>query len=276
MKTMRLLGRDIRNGIIAKWYLFLIPVLFAVTQTYELHNYLQSLLANNTMFVQGTIGDYILFVMKGMEVFYFDPRETFLIPVYWFAFQIGLAYMVAYYAYDDFTVNGRVIFIAAGSRKQWWISKFLYCILAGVLYFAVCAATICICAKCYGAYMSLDTTTALMMHIYPTTSVGLDQWEIMFISVLLPVLVSVAISQIQVLMGFLINPVVSFAVVCAMYILSAYYTTWYLAGSYTMWLRSSYIVADGLNPMSGALIAGGLMFAALVGGLMYFDNKDVL
>ena len=61
-----------------------------------------------------------------------------------------------------------------------------------------------------------------------------------------------------------------------MYVLSAYYTVWYLPGNYTMWQRASYIEADGVNPASGLVLSAGMILISLIGGLMYFDRKDIL
>ena len=96
MRTLRLLGRDMENGILRRCVLFILPLLFAVSQTRELHAYLIELADGNILLTNGTFADYLLFAMKGMEVYYFDPRSVFYIPIYWFAFQIGLAYFLAY------------------------------------------------------------------------------------------------------------------------------------------------------------------------------------
>ena len=81
---------------------------------------------------------------------------------------------------------------------------------------------------------------------------------------------------LQVLAGFIITPVISFAAVCGVYVLSAYYTVWYLSGNYTMWQRVSYVVAGGVNPMSGVVLAAGMLITAFAGGIVYFDNKDII
>ena len=276
MKTLRLLGRDTTNGILRRSFLFIIPLLFAVSQTRELHSYLNDLVDRNALFTNGTLADYILFVTKGMSVYYFDPKEYFQIPIYWFAFQIGLAYLLAYYASDDFHSNGMVLFIAVGSRSKWWISKFIYCIVTVVLYYAVCIGGICVTAALYGADMRWGVTPGLAVRLYTTSTVSMGTWDVLCVTILLPVLVSVAVCQVQMLAGFLITPVVSFAGVCAMYVLSAYYTVWYLPGNYTMWQRASYIEADGVNPASGLVLSAGMILISLIGGLMYFDRKDIL
>ena len=117
MRTLRLLGRDMENGILRRCVLFILPLLFAVSQTRELHAYLIELADGNILLTNGTFADYLLFAMKGMEVYYFDPRSVFYIPIYWFAFQIGLAYFLAYYSSDDFAANARVVCLASGSPR---------------------------------------------------------------------------------------------------------------------------------------------------------------
>ena len=90
MKTLRLFGRDTTNGILRRSFLFIIPLLFAVSQTRELHSYLNDLVDRNALFTNGTLADYILFATKGMSVYYFDPKEYFQIPIYCLHSRSGL------------------------------------------------------------------------------------------------------------------------------------------------------------------------------------------
>ena len=276
MRTLRLLGRDMENGILRRCVLFILPLLFAVSQTRELHAYLIELADGNILLTNGTFADYLLFAMKGMEVYYFDPRSVFYIPIYWFAFQIGLAYFLAYYSSDDFAANARVVCLASGSRRSWWVSKLIYCTVAVVMYFAVCVLTIYLMAAAYGADMTMDMTAALTTRLYPPQTYNLSAGDLLLITLFIPMLVTLGISQLQVLAGFIITPVISFAAVCGVYVLSAYYTVWYLSGNYTMWQRVSYVVADGVNPMSGVVLAAGMLITAFAGGIVYFDNKDII
>ena len=137
MKTLRLLARDMKGGMLKRWYLLAIPVIFATAKAGELHHLINQMAQIDILYTEGSAADYVMYVMQGTPVFNFDPKEYFSIPIYWFAFQMGLAYLLAYYSYDDFTENGRVLLIASGSRKSWWTGKFIYCVLSVVLYFAV-------------------------------------------------------------------------------------------------------------------------------------------
>ena len=276
MKTLRLLARDMRDGMLRRWYLLVIPVIFAAARAGELHHLIKQMAELNILYTEGTAADYVMYVMQGTPVFNFDPKEYFSIPIYWFAFQMGLAYLLAYYSYDDFTENGRVLFIASGSRKSWWSGKFIYCVLSVVLYFAVCYLAVCAAAWHYGADMSFHMTKSLAAELYPSAVVSLGSSDILLISVILPILISMAVSAVQILLGFVVTPVVSFAGVCILYVLSAYYTAWYCVGNYTMWQRMSYVVEDGISPESGLAVAGGLLVTTMASGMMYFENKDVM
>ena len=276
MKTLRLLARDMKGGMLKRWYLLAIPVIFATAKAGELHHLINQMAQIDILYTEGSAADYVMYVMQGTPVFNFDPKEYFSIPIYWFAFQMGLAYLLAYYSYDDFTENGRVLLIASGSRKSWWTGKFIYCVLSVVLYFAVCYLAVCAAAWYYGADMSFHMTKSLAAELYPSAVVSLGSSDILLISVILPILISMAVSAVQILLGFVVTPVVSFAGVCILYVLSAYYTAWYFAGSYTMWQRMSYVVEDGISPESGLAVATGLLVLTYISGIMYFDNKDVI
>ena len=49
MRTLRLLGRDMENGILRRCVLFILPLLFAVSQTRELHAYIIELADGNIL-----------------------------------------------------------------------------------------------------------------------------------------------------------------------------------------------------------------------------------
>lgn len=66
---------EIQQWYIEKKFLFIIPLLFAVSQTRELHSYLNDLVDRNALFTNGTLADYILFATKGMSVYYLIQRS---------------------------------------------------------------------------------------------------------------------------------------------------------------------------------------------------------
>ena len=100
--------------------------------------------------------------------------------------------------------------------------------------------------------------------------------DMMYIAGVVPFLMTAALCMLQMLLSFWISPVVSFASMCGVYVLSAYYTVWWLPANYTMWLRSSYVSVDGVSPDNGVVISLFIMIFSILAGWVYFDRKDVI
>ena len=172
--------------------------------------------------------------------------------------------------------NGGELFVVVKNKSYLWLSKFIWCLLTVIIYFAICMSVVCVTAVLWGADVDFEPTISLMVNIYPMSAVGLTTESILLTAIILPMLMSFAMCLGQMLLEFLLKPVISFGIVCLVYIISAYYTKWYLVGNYTMWQRSSYIADNGVNPMSGIVLATCIIFLTLIGGTIYFNNKDMI
>lgn len=275
MKTLRLFRRDLRLGLVDKWYIYLLPAVFAISQVVRCNTTMLGMKDFGGVASNGTVMDYILYSMQGMEVYNFDPRNPFIVPIYWFVFQIGAAYMMAYYSYDDLAVHGRLIFLSSRDRGAWWRSKCLWCITGIIVYFAVAYVIIAVGALSMGADSSMCMSRSFISSLFGVNAAALSVSEQILLACILPTAITIAVSVLQVLMSFVLTPVISFSCVCAVYVVSAYYTKWYAWGSYTMWLRSSYVTDEGVYPWGGILTS--IIICILVGfaGRMYFSNKDI-
>ena len=276
MKTIKLLKRDITLGIIKRWYILMIPIIFAVAQSWQCSELIKDLLSTDTISSQCTVMDYILYSMQGMNVFRFDPHQSFAIPIYWFAFQIGVSYYIAYYAYNDFVDNGRNIYMALKNRTAWWISKVLWCLISVFTYYIVTFVTISVISVSLGAKLTTNVSLDLQTFLFGPDMLCVYMKDIWLILIILPIFTTIALCLVQLLLGFVISPVISFAVMCAEYVLSAYYTSWFFIANYTMWMRSSYVNEEGINPISGMILAIMLIIVSVWSGIIYFNDKDVL
>lgn len=275
VKTWKLWKRDWKLGIAKRWYILLFSPIVMFAMTYGCSNLINNMLQYDYMFSKGTIMDYYLYDMQGLYVYHFDPKENFLVPMYWFVFQIGVSYFIAYYAQKDLVENGRALYIASRDRMAWWNSKCLWCVSSVLIYFIVSILSIVGTAMAFGAECSLQMTPEFAFSQLKATLEYVSFGEVVFIAVILPFIVTAALCLLQLLFSFLLSPVVSFALMSAQYILAAYYTAWYLPGSFTMWMRSSYVDEEGLHPLSGCIIAVVMMVAVYISGRQYFAKKDI-
>ena len=275
MTTLKLLKRDIKLGIIERLLLYLM-VIFTFFSVKDCSRALADIQAHYAMQSSGTIMDYYVYCMAGMGFYQFDPTKGFLIPYLWFITQMGISYIIAYYAEKDFAENGVNVMIAGRNRSAWWFSKVIWCVLSVLIYFVATFAACSVFAMFYGAKPSLGVTDEFLKIVYGYNMTYLPYKDLMLIVFVVPIAVTTGICLVQMLMSFIISPVTSFAITCAVYILSAYYTAWFLPGSFTMWVRSSYFDVRGLNPLSGLLIAAFMVVAVVILGKGYFEGKDVI
>lgn len=276
MKIMKMLKRDMKQGTLRHWCRYLVIPVVVILMSSGLAAYVARLYADRAIGGEGTIVDYYLYIMQGMSIYHFSPESIFEIPITWFMLHIGMAYVTAYYPYQDFTEYGKTTLLAGASRTKWWLSKMLWCMISTLLYYVVIMLSCAIVALAYGAKAELSYSEDLLASLFGDAVFYTDGKELVLLAVVVPFLVSVMLLELQMLLGFLVTPVISFAISCGVYIVSAYYTCWWLPGSYTMWQRSSYISYEGVRPDSGLLLAGfGILCVAIV-GTMYFREKDVL
>lgn len=276
MTGLKLLKRDILLGTITKWYRYIIVVIVACFTTKEIFDIIQSGLDNGFLFTNGTLLDAYLFSTQGMEVFRFSSQKLFSIPIYWFTFQIGIHYIVAYYPEKDYKEYGSLIFLSVKSRSKWWLCKCIWCLLTVLSYYIVLIGTILIVTGLHQGTLSFDFTEELMEFFFGSNMRYVSVNDMLYIAVIVPFLITAALCMLQMLLSFLLSPVVSFATMCGLYVLSAYYTAWWLPANFTMWLRSSYVRTEGISPDSGLLIGVFILVCSVMLGWIYFQQKDVI
>jgi len=111
--------------------------------------------------------------------------------------------------------------------------------------------------------------------MFNSTILYLDTNDFIYIAMILPYIVTTSICVCQMACSLLISPVLCFAAVSGIYVLSAYYTNPWFLGNYTMWQRCSYYVEGGVSPDSGLFMALMLLVLAVVGGSYIIKTKDV-
>ena len=276
MMTHKLLKRDIKLGIINRSYLFLIVAVFSIVMALQCSVLVGYLTEEGFLKTNITVMDYFVFSVKGVPYYNFNSSEDLSSKMVWFMFQMGLSYLIAYYAENDYSDNGVNVMIAGRCRASWWLSKTIWCALSVLIYYLFAFIFCAIIALAKGASPSLETSGFFLEPVFGNTMKYISYKDLILIAVIVPVAVNIGICLVQLLLSFLTSPVMSFAILCSFYILSAYHTAWYLPASYTCWLRSSFYDKNGLNPYSGLLIAAFMVFAVILSGKAYFEKKDVI
>lgn len=276
MQTLTYLKRDLRLGLLNRSYLLIVAGVFSFVMVQQCSNAMEALKSIDYMWSNGTVMDYYIYSIKGMNYYRFDPRSSFELPLLWFIFQMGMSYFIAHYSEKDYSDNGVNVFVSGRSRSSWWFSKMIWCFVSVIAYYFVSFVTCVLFAVLRGADLSMSVSYDFLKAYFGYNMTFVSYTDLILISIIVPIAVSTAICLVQLLLSFVISSVNSFALICGIYVLSAYYTVWFLPGSFTMWLRSSYFDENGLNPLSGILLSGLLVLIVCLVGKEYFEMKDII
>lgn len=274
MKLGKLVKHDLVEGTLKSLYKYLLAVVVYV-QVSAFKDVLGECYADGVLRSAASVADYFAYVFQGMAVYNFSPDKSFSIPILWFSFQIEIVYIIAYYPEKDFQYYGKNMLIACKSRAGWWNAKCIWCMLSVLFYFLAASVTIWVTALCCGTKSGFAFSEDILTLLVNQHAQYLEQREFVLTVLVLPCLTTLALSLLQILLSFLINPVISFAGICILYVVSAYYTSPFWMGSYTMWLRSSYMEEGGIDPVFGVILSLLVIFGSILFGHMYFEKCDV-
>ncbi|MCD7827018.1 MAG: hypothetical protein LUG85_00555 [Clostridiales bacterium] len=267
----KILRYDIKNGLVKEYKKYLLAAGFFVIVgfTYRLF------LAFDDV---QTLGNYLLYVHKGMEEYVFGYLNRFDIPVIWICFHMLAYYIVMYYPYNDIDGFGKSILINSKNRKLWFLSKCCWVVFSIVLYFAVFMAVQTVICLIFGDTVSLDVTQAEMYGRIRFTVMDFEGYptEIPLQLILLPLLVCISVGLVQLTLSLIIKPLYSYIVSAAVLIVSAYYVSPFLIGNYAMVQRSSMFIENGVSTAQGLICCGVVCAASVIAGLIIFNRYDIL
>lgn len=276
MKGFRMLKRDLNLGLLKKWYRYIFIIVVVVVGSFRVHDILTELEVNGMACDTVSFWDYLFSNMRGMSPYVFSVENDFSLPLLWFCVQIGFHYIIAYYPEQDLREHGKQVLINSKSRMGWWISKCFWCFVATIVYFVLILVSTAMSVLILEGTLSFDYDGRASMLLMSNNFKYAFLDDLILSSLVVPFFVTFALGLLQMVLSFIITPVISFATICAVYVVSAFYTSAWLPGSYTMLLRSSFLDNEGLSPYSGLVIAGVIGIASVFIGYAYFENKDVL
>ena len=159
------------------------------------------------------------------------------------------------------------------SKKKWWLSKCIWNVCSVALLYILLYAGCCIVSLMYNGTMGFNGEIFLKLNGVAYDSVDIK--SVILFLIFMPMLTSIALSLLQMCMSIVISPVISLMSIMVIDILSCYFTTPFLAGNYSMLLRSAIYKADGIS-LSTALAGNIIIIAvAVVLGMLLFDRSDL-
>lgn len=274
MKLCSHIKFDLTNGLFKRgmWMRYIIWFSFFALTSLEFTGSLASLEQSRY-----TYGDYLLSIFGGMQEYIPTPGEPFQIPYLWLINHIGILYFTLHYMHDDLEGFGQQMILLSGSRTAWWLSKCIWNTAVVVLLYFIAWGTIFLFASANHAVWSFEISPfmAEIMVIGPYQIPGAD-WPIVLEITLLPLLVTLAVSQVQMLLCLVVRPTISYVVSIVLLISSAYCLTPFLLGNYAMALRCDKIISNGVSGTMGIGVCLILILVSMVLGIVLFQKYNIL
>lgn len=271
-----MLKRDLTIGLARQWHRYLFIVIVAAAGVYEMYDLLGQYAANGIACEKAGFWEYLFFNVSGMAPYQLSLTGSFTIPLMWFCTQIGFHYIIAYFPEQDLKEYGKQVLIQSKSRFGWWFGKCVWCFAAAAVYFLLLGISTAVTVLILEGDLSFAYNGSANRLIITTNFQYTFFTDLVLSAVVVPFFVTFALGLLQMLLSLIITPVVSFALICSLYVASAYYTSVWLPGSFTMLRRSTFLYSEGLSPYSGLIIAGVIVIISVLAGQIYISNKDIL
>ncbi len=267
---------DMKRGIIRRWkWGFLPAIMFALI-------WLIAYQTKLTIWETRPIGayiDYILFCFKGRNPITSNAlTQRFDLPIFWICIFMGALLVTASYSGTEIDNYSLQIIIRAGTRKAWWGSKCIWCVIATLCYFFSAYCTVALLCVSTGVPISLTNSIELSGSFLNVNlahhHIGvMDNIQIGFF---LPVLFAVFLNLLQLTLNLFFSKMLSFLICIAFLILPSYYTSEFIIGNYAMAAKSNLIIENGLNPANGLFVLCIAVFMLVLTGLIRAEYIDFL
>jgi len=276
-KTIKKLVKyDLYWGILNKWKKYFIMLILTLIITVVFIKNCQFYYALDKLDSMPGFLDYMMNIFHGMKKFIPDGKTQFEIPVEWMAFHLFIALSIGNYIIDDLEKCGINIITRVRSRNKWIISKIIWNVVAVLSFYLVVYIVNILIALSITGKLQLSLTYSVCNKFFELYNVNVGHANGLLAIIILPILSSLAISQMQMFLSLIVKPIVSFLIIASILILSAYTMSPYLIGNYSMVQRSEIFMKDGISILAATIVNIIIIIVSVIGSIVYFNRKDII
>ena len=225
---------DVRSGLRENKVIFLVCVLlyifigFGILRLYRTYETLVD--------DPGTAGfvDLWIYAFGGFPQIYIG--QQFIVPLNWLGAQMMIAWIIGDHINRDMENEGLQYLIRSHKKSEWLLGKVGYCVVMVLLFYGIafCALFVFSCLFLTPGFSINHGLCSFIVSIFPEWETQASLWIGL---VLLPILTSIVISVGQMVLSLFVKPVYAFFTVLVYMIMSAYTTTYWVLGCYSMLAR---------------------------------------
>lgn len=268
MTFCKLIQHDLRCGLLRGKYL-----LAAFVTTIPLIQYFRRLYLYN---ISGTLGDCLLYLLRGEQAISFLSygNHKIEVPVFWILLIATCPALHIDYFLGDLTSNGQQIIIRCQSRNRWMLSKCIWAMAGGLLYYLivfVCAVVGCILMKQEIAFSMTPSVLNALLEMGIVSS-----GQVVFTAVLKPVIAFLSINLLQIMLQLFVHPIAAFLICCAVLLFSLYSPVQWIPCNCAIALRNiglPFAEAESWIPIISGLVT---QIICVILSLRRFSSMDLL
>ena len=276
MKFIKFFHLDFRRGMHTVWRLYLCGTILFSLLCLDFWN-------RSRIFLElypdasRSLGDLALYIFGGMKKFIPTPGAVFPFPTVWLLVMALACFSSLWYPLNDLYGFGKTLLTACQSRKRWYLAKAVWCGVTVSLYFLLGWAVLLFGCLAMGGKFTW-TISPYMMELMEITDVAstVEDWQLTLQLTLLPWLVAVTLSQLQLCLSLWMQPVLGWVISIVVLLSSAYYASPFLLGNYAMALRDQQVLSGGVDCRVGAAYCLVLLLLSVLTGLVSFRHTDIL
>ncbi len=230
--------------------------------------------------------DYLFGLFKGEPPYLIKLAQTertpFTLPPLYLLFNFYLSWLISYYPLREMGNLGRHTILKHGTKQKWWISKCVWATYTVISYYATVLIVFGI-ALVFSGKSGFVRDITLLKDTINSEKVDYNHLEqlsntsLAVMCILLPLVVSLGLSMIQMMLSLVIKPIYSQVVIIGVLVCSSFSCKVFLPGNYLMYLRNRQLLFNsGVGTISGLILGICIILFGGFGVLYIIIKKDIL
>lgn len=275
MRMFRLFKRDFKEGILKNIRLLSVPILIWI-----ICSLFTDAISECQISGQASFADYCLYCFAGIDPICFT--KYFVLPVLWLSVFIFSCYATFDFVQRDISSVGQQTILRVGNRENWWICKCGWVICTTVIYYGLVLLTILVYCLFHQVNISMHCSqeftyiTASSGYFTVNDSVELGLGQTIKCIILLPITVLLALNMLQLVLSLVFKSIAGFIIISTYILLSTYWMSPALIGSFGMIKNSNAFVQGGFDVNDALIECLVIIFVSIVIGTFVFNRYSIL
>lgn len=272
-----ILKNDIARGIFKRRYLYIISSAVMVALVIIADMSLTKKI--NTYGYNGGVsaGDLYQIFYKGSRIIKPENVTEIYISEQYLFMILSIAFIVGNYYVKDFSSVGMQIIVRCGSIKKWFISKIMWCAASVIYITTLVDIMIALVSLIHGYELGMNVHMELLSKYgYASKITGVATGDIIFMSIVLPILSLFTVAFVQMLLSMICSPTIALMAVSAGMIATIFSGNALLVFNGLMCVRNNVYMVDGTYSIHMLIADIVIILISGIAGYVYVSRVDIL